>query len=145
MFKKISRWKKFEEAPKDKIILAGVDSYDCGWVYDSIYWSVEHNCWLIAGTDEICKPHMKYTHFMELHEPNVRSNVRWLKSARPPEKVYVVGGFDKNNRFKFSSVWYYEEQRKFMLTGTIPSTEAKLDFEPEFWCIPEDYKYKEAI
>ena len=28
-------WKPISSVPKDKVVILGVDSYDCGWTFDS--------------------------------------------------------------------------------------------------------------
>ena len=57
-------WNPIEDAPKDKVVIAGIDSYDCGWVFDPVWWSEDDDCWYLSGTcGELIKAHLPYTHF----------------------------------------------------------------------------------
>jgi hypothetical protein len=48
------------------VILAAVDSYDCGWVMDTVYRVDGDDAWYVSGTVYPQESHMEYTHWREL-------------------------------------------------------------------------------
>ncbi len=69
----IHLWRPIETAPRDQAILAGFDSYDCGWSVDVVWWSEKEGIW---RTDSLGGSHPNdypYTHWMPVPDaPNNR-------------------------------------------------------------------------
>jgi hypothetical protein len=63
-------WKLISDGniPHD-VILAAVDSYDCGWVMDTVCRIDGDETWYLSGSLENVEAHMEYTHWRELPNP----------------------------------------------------------------------------
>lgn len=59
-------WNVFDkDNPPHDVVLAACDSYDCGWVMDVVWWSVNDKCWMLDSK----YAHLPYTHWKNLPEP----------------------------------------------------------------------------
>jgi hypothetical protein len=61
--------------PPDKVVLAACDTYDCGWVIDTAWWSEGKQQWYATGPVYIAHAHLPYTHWAELPEPPDNSDI----------------------------------------------------------------------
>ena len=63
----ISEWFEFEkQKPPHAVVLAACESYDCGWIMDTAWWSEDDQCWFVTGTVKTKRAHMPYTHWRKL-------------------------------------------------------------------------------
>jgi len=122
-------WNKISTAPKNKEIILGVDSYDCGWVFDTgIHngngWKIPH----IKG-DSFC--HMHYTHWLE---PKL---LYWRNIIyAPKDKVVVLGRKHVFRDMEVCSAWWSENDGKWVSTGTSNKTFIESEF--TLFAIPEN-------
>lgn len=65
-------WIEFsKEKPPHQVVLAACDTYDCGWVMDTVWWYEDKQCWMTTGTIQSQEAHLSYTHWRKLPtEPN---------------------------------------------------------------------------
>jgi hypothetical protein len=54
-----------------EVILAAVDSYDCGWVMDTVYRNDGDDTWYLSGSVDVMEAYMCYTHWRKLPEPPI--------------------------------------------------------------------------
>lgn len=60
-------WVKVEdEEPPHEVVLAAIDTYDCGWVIHTAWWYKQHETWMTTGCLKSCKAHLEYTHWKRL-------------------------------------------------------------------------------
>jgi hypothetical protein len=62
-------WNLVTNDKPSKVVLAAVDSYDCGWVMDTVWWYEDKQCWMTTGSVSPKRAHMEYTHWRKLPEP----------------------------------------------------------------------------
>lgn len=65
-------WIELEkEKPPHKVVLGACDTYDCGWVLETVWWNVDEKCWMKDSEEA----HLPYSHWQELPpEPNFTHN-----------------------------------------------------------------------
>jgi spore maturation protein CgeB len=91
--KQIERYKKLErilkedewievakEKPPHDVVLAVCDTYDCGWVMDTVWWYEDKQCWMTTGSVKNEPAHLPYTHWKRLPKPP--KNIREEKLKR---------------------------------------------------------------
>lgn len=62
-----SYWIKFkDEKPPQEVVLAACDTYDCGWVMDTVWWNEEEQVWMVTGAVKTTESHLPYTHWRKL-------------------------------------------------------------------------------
>ena len=62
-----SKWIKFDdEKPPHEVVLAACDTYDCGWIMDTVWWYEDKQCWMTTGGVKNTKAHLPYTHWCKL-------------------------------------------------------------------------------
>ena len=60
-------WIKFDEKnPPEDVVLATCDTYDCGWIMDTVWWYEDNKCWMVTGAVESTEAHLPYTHWRRL-------------------------------------------------------------------------------
>ena len=61
-------WFDFEKKkPGHEVVLASIDTYDCGWVIDTAWWNQEKKCWMSTGGASGSEPSgLAYTHWRRL-------------------------------------------------------------------------------
>jgi hypothetical protein len=65
--RKENEWFEFElEKPPRKVVLAACDTYDCGWVMDTVWWDDKNKCWMTTGTVESMQAHLPYSRWRHL-------------------------------------------------------------------------------
>lgn len=65
--KKEPEWIEFsEKKPPNEVVLAALDTYDCGWCIDTAWWSETKQCWMTTGTVENTEAYLPYTHWRTL-------------------------------------------------------------------------------
>lgn len=60
-----------DELPEyDEVVIACIDSYDCGWVFEKLWWDSELNCWIKGFDDDGNKlrPHLNYNYWKIIDE-----------------------------------------------------------------------------
>lgn len=63
-------WKDIsKEKPGHEVVLAACDTYDCGWIIDSVWWNKEDECWMTTGDVESVEAHLPYTHWRRMPKP----------------------------------------------------------------------------
>jgi hypothetical protein len=59
-------WIEFsKEKPSHEVVIAACDTYDCGWVMDTVWWYEDKQCWMTTGV-ESQEAHLPYTHWRKL-------------------------------------------------------------------------------
>ena len=72
----INRWGKFEdEKPPNEVVLGACDTYDCGWVMDTVWWYEDNQCWMTTGPVQSTEGHLPYTHWRKL-PPNPGKDIK---------------------------------------------------------------------
>lgn len=60
-----------DEKPPHKVVLGACDTYDCGWVLETVWWDDDKKCWMKDNT----QAHLNYSHWQRLpSEPNFTYN-----------------------------------------------------------------------
>jgi hypothetical protein len=105
-------WLGIASAPKDKDLLLAIDSYDCGWVYDSGVFSDSESgmnlfSWKSIHTIEESFLNMPYTHWLI---PTFE-NLSWKSiSLAPKDKVVILGSRKSNgNEMDFCVCWWLKD------------------------------------
>ena len=82
-------WNKVEDVlPEDKVVLAACNTYDCGWVMDTVWWNVRTKRWMVTGTIDTQEAHLPYTHWRELpQDPDEEQ--RWFDKVN--DRDYFLG------------------------------------------------------
>ena len=47
-------------------MLAVCDTYDCGWIMNTVWWCDDKHCWMTTGSVEDTEAHLPYTHWCKL-------------------------------------------------------------------------------
>ena len=64
------KWNKISDIkPPHKVLLVACDTYDCGWVIDTCWWSGEDKCWYGTSGVGASGTHLPYTHWALLPKP----------------------------------------------------------------------------
>jgi len=68
IFNLSSDWIKFvdEKPPHEIVVLAACETYDCGWVMDTVWWYEDEQRWMVTGTVKSTEAHLPYTHWRKL-------------------------------------------------------------------------------
>jgi hypothetical protein len=62
-----NKWIKFEdEKPPHVVVLASIDTYDCGWTIDTAWWYEKKQCWMTTGGATSERAQLNYTHWQKL-------------------------------------------------------------------------------
>lgn len=62
-----SEWVRFEdEKPPHEVVLAACDTYDCGWIMDTVWWYKDEQCWMTTGAVQSTEAHLPYTYWRKL-------------------------------------------------------------------------------
>lgn len=108
-------WEKIENAPNNKLLVVGIDSYDCGWVFDTVFKKSDNfQNWEIPFIDELSFAHMKYTHYIK--DLNL---LNWKHiSLAPKDKVLLLGVKTFFGKMLVSSAYWSAEHNDWVATGT---------------------------
>lgn len=67
---KFDGWYKFDQNnPPEVPVLAACDTYDCGWVQDTVWWSSDNKTWMTTGGVISSEAHLAYSHWRYLPKP----------------------------------------------------------------------------
>lgn len=59
-----------EHKPMHMMVLAAIDSSDCGWVADYVYWNDQEQCWYKSSDGEADMFYTHWTYLNHLTYPN---------------------------------------------------------------------------
>jgi len=62
-----SEWIEFsKEKPPHEVVLAALETYDCGWVMDTAWWNEDRQSWMTTGNVKSNEAHLEYTYWRKL-------------------------------------------------------------------------------
>jgi hypothetical protein len=95
-------WIEFEkEKPGHEVVLGACDTYDCGWVMDTVWWSPSTNQWMTTGSVESLPAHLEYSHWRKLPEPPTEFEVINIETPKSQEFIKEKLSFIE----KLKSLW----------------------------------------
>lgn len=119
-------WKNIDSATKDQIVLLGIESYDCGWIFDTGVFN--DGKWVIPHVEGLHFNHMPYTHWFENPDKLAWKSIYLV----PKDKVVLLG--KKNMLGKLVSIcsaWWCKDLGAWVSTGGLG----------ELLPIKEDFNY----
>jgi hypothetical protein len=51
-----------DEKPPHEVVLGACDTYDCGWVLETVWWDDDKRCWMKDSK----QAHLNYSHWQRL-------------------------------------------------------------------------------
>lgn len=128
----MATWEEIKTSPKNyqQIVVLGIESYDCGWVYDTCYF--ENGEWKIAHLEKEVVAHMNYTHWL-----NDIKELKWKSIQYAPKNKVVLLGKKIGNEIIPCSAWWYDDLNCWCSTGVSGCEEVKDKF--DLFAIPDDH------
>ena len=55
--------------PPSNCVIGACDTYDCGWIQDTVWWNSQEKTWMTTGSVISEPAHLSYSHWRNLNQP----------------------------------------------------------------------------